>query len=182
MSAAPQPRLFFALWPTRLERARMAAAAAPFALEASARRVAVENYHMTVAFVGEVDELQAARLRRVAALSRAARFSVRFDAFEYWPKPQVVVAAAREIPPALAELWQDLHSRLAAVGFSLEPKRLRPHVSLAGKVAAAPLLPPMAACAWQAEELCLLRSASAAERGAYTVVDRWPLLDAPPQG
>jgi len=180
MSAAP-PRWFFALWPTRFERARMAAAAAPLALEAAARRVTEDNYHSTVAFVGEADDLQAASLRRVAALSRAARFSVRFDAFEYWPKPQVVVAAAREIPPALAALWQDLHARLAADGFRLQPKRLRPHVTLAGKVAAAPLLPPMAACTWQAEEFCLLCSASGAARGAYTVVDRWPLLDAQPR-
>lgn len=181
MSAAPGERLFFALWPSDGERERMVAAAARLALGEPARRVVPEEYHLTVAFIGQVAAARIEAVRNIGAATAAARFALRFDAYEYWPKPEVVVAAARSVPPALERLWRDLHARLAADGFALDPKRLRPHVTLARGVRDAPALPAIPECRWDALALCLVRSAHGRGVPAYTVVDRWSLLDETPQ-
>ena len=122
---------------------------------------------------------QAAALRAAGAAVRCPTFEVTFDAYEYWPKPEVVVAAARSIPPALQALWADLHQALAGDGFELRVKKLRPHVTLAHRVAEAPQLPPLRPFTWPARELCLVRSDTGATQPVYTVVDTWSLLDKP---
>jgi 2'-5' RNA ligase len=170
-------RLFFALWPGEPVRSSLAAAAVTVPFAAGARVVRRENYHLTVAFVGEVPADSLERVRLIGRESRASVFAINFDAYEYWPKPEVVVAAARTIAPALQALWAELHQALADDGFEWRVKYLRPHVTLAHRVAEAPQLPPLRPFTWPARELCLLRSDTGATRRVYTVVDTWSLLD-----
>jgi RNA 2',3'-cyclic 3'-phosphodiesterase len=170
-------RLFFAALPDAATRLRIAAAADSLQLEPDAQRVPRDNYHVTLAFIGEI---AASRLPAVLAIGRArqtAAFSLRLDAYEYWPKPEVVVAAARAIPPALERLWQELHQELASHQLALAPKRLRPHVTLARKVSQAPVPQAMSGLDWPVRDFCLMRSDTAGARPAYTVVGTWPLLD-----
>jgi 2'-5' RNA ligase len=174
VSAAQNVRLFFALWPTAAVREQFAAIAARLA---HADAVPAPNYHLTIAFVGEVPLGRVAALRAIGAGLRVPHCRLSFDALEYWPKPEVVVAAVRDIPSSLALVWQDLHAQLATSQFVLAPKRLRPHVTLARKVLQAPDLAPIAAVAWEAEQFCLVRSQSGSAHSIYTVVDTWPLLD-----
>lgn len=169
--------MFFALWPDAELRARIARATAPIVLGTSARAVPPENYHMTVAFVGEIPVADVEVLRQIGRQLRAARCVIQFDAYEYWPKPALAVAAARNIPPQLEDFWRRLHADLAAAGMALAPKRLRPHVTLARKAAQAIVPQAMSPFAWEAREFCLVRSVTGGVQSAYTVVDTWPLLD-----
>jgi 2'-5' RNA ligase len=116
-------------------------------------------------------------LRQIGRDLCARSCLLRFDAYEYWPKPEVAVASARDIPEPLQALWASLHARLADSGFVLQPKRLRPHVTLARKVAQAPVPATMSPFEWTANEFHLVRSTTGAEHSVYTVVDTWPLLD-----
>ena len=172
-------RLFFALWPGPEARAKLVVAAAALRLAAPAHAVREEMYHLTVAFVGEVPADGEDRVRRIGRELRAPGFPITCDAYEYWPKPEVVVAAARTIPAALQVLWDDLHRALAADGFGMRIKRLRPHVTLAKRVAADPALPAFEPFTWRASDLRLVRSETGADRSVYTVVDTWSLLDKP---
>jgi 2'-5' RNA ligase len=180
MSLEAEPgslRCFFAVWPDAAARERIAAAAAGVEGGEGARLVPAENYHLTLAFVGEIAAAQLGGLRQIGRELRAPGFTLAFDAYEYWPKPEVVVAAAREIPSALSGLWQQLHRDLKGAGLALAPKRLRPHVTLARKVTQAPVWPAMSLFEWSARDFSLVRSDSAAAGSVYTVVDTWPLLD-----
>jgi 2'-5' RNA ligase len=170
-------RCFFALWPDAAARRRAAAAAALVEGGDGARPVPRENYHLTLAFVGDIATAQLAVLRQIGRELRAPGFTLTFDAYEYWPKPEVVVAAAREFPGSLSELWQQLHRDLNGHGLALAPKRLRPHVTLARKVTQAPVWPAMSPFEWSALEFSLVRSDTASAGALYTVVDTWPLLD-----
>jgi 2'-5' RNA ligase len=170
-------RCFFAVWPDAAARQRIAAAAAVVEGGEGARRVPPQNYHLTLAFVGEIAAASLGLLRQVGRELRAPGFTLALDAYEYWPKPEVVVAAAREIPSALSGLWQRLHRDLNGHGLALAPKRLRPHVTLARKVTQAPVWPAMSPFEWSAQEFSLVRSDSAEAGPAYTVVDTWSLLD-----
>jgi 2'-5' RNA ligase len=170
-------RCFFAVWPDPAARQRIAAAAAVVEGGEGARRVPPQNYHLTLAFVGEIATAQLAVLRQIGRGLRATGCKLTFDAYEYWPKPEVVVAAAREIPAALSDLWQQLHRDLNGHGLALAPKRLRPHVTLARKVTQAPVWPAMSPFEWRALEFSLVRSDTASAGALYTVVDTWALLD-----
>jgi RNA 2',3'-cyclic 3'-phosphodiesterase len=170
-------RLFFAALPDVATRERIAAVADTVQLDSVARQVPHDNYHVTLAFIGEIDAPRVPTLVGIGGAQRTLPFSLRFDAYEYWPKPAVVVAAARAIPPALERLWQQLHRELAAHQWALDPKRLRPHVTLVRKVAQAPVLQAMSAFDWPVREFSLMRSDTSGLQSAYTVVDTWSLLD-----
>ena len=157
----------------------MAAAGAALSIAAPARPVGLENFHLTIAFVGAVPAGSAERVRRIGRALKAPACELHFNAYEYWPKPEVLVAAASVIPPALQSLWDDLHRALATAGFELRVKRLRPHVTLIHRVAAEPKLPVFTPFSWLARDLCLVRSETDADQSLYTVVDTWSLLDKP---
>lgn len=170
-------RLFFAALPDPPTRERIATAVAALHLEPGAMLVPPANHHVTLAFVGEVPAAKTALLQEIGGAQRGGKFSLRFDAYEYWPKPEVVVAAARGIPPQLQRLWGQLHEDLAQHQWALDAKRLRPHVTLARKVSQAPVMQAMSAFECPVREFCLMRSDTSGARSAYTVVATWQLLD-----
>jgi RNA 2',3'-cyclic 3'-phosphodiesterase len=177
VSGAGTPlRLFFAVRPDPEARDALEERARSLSLDPGAKLVPRNNYHVTLAFIGEVDASQLSTLRQIGSAQAASALALRFEAFEYWPKPEVVVAAARTIPDGLQALWQRLHHELAGHQWALDPKRLRPHVTLARKVSQTPVLQAMSPLNWVAREFCLMRSELGAPQPAYTVVDTWPLL------
>ncbi len=170
-------RFFFALWPDSPLTERIADAAAGAGLTGDVRIVPRENYHATLAFVGEVAPLEMGVLQRIGAARRARACIIEFNRSEYWRESRVVVAAASDIPPALMELWSGLLRDLLVAGL-IEPPRtpLRPHVTLARKVVQAPVPKAMSPISWKAQSFSLVRSEKSGARSVYTVVDTWPLL------
>lgn len=172
-------RLFLALWPGAPLRRELAHAGAALDLGRGGVPVPPGNLHLTVAFIGAVDEQRLADVRRIGAALRAPPLTVTLDTYEYWPKPQVVVALAQAVPAPLQALWDDVHARLAADRFELRVKKLRPHVTLARRVADPPALPPLVPLVWTATDWCLVQSDAGPDGAVYTVLDTWSLLDRP---
>jgi RNA 2',3'-cyclic 3'-phosphodiesterase len=171
-------RLFFALWPDDDVRRRLAEVASKLTLPSSSRLVPSANYHLTVAFLGEVERTRLASLREIAAAQRAPCFTVVPDATEFWAKPRIVVAAAQKIPRGLKCLWAQLRDDMALLHFadSVTDPPLRAHVTLARKVAQAPVLQAMSPLEWSANSFSLICSETGGTHSAYTVVGTWPLL------
>ena len=173
-------RLFFALWPDADTRAQIANAAAALRVAGDAQPVPRENYHVTLAFLGEVATSQLAVLQQVGRGQRAAGCTIRFDAYDYWAHHQVAVAIAREAPAALILLWKQLHRDLAlhqaAPNLERPNSPPRTHITLARKVAQAPVLQAMSPFHWNARSFSLVRSDTSGARSVYTVVDTWQLL------
>jgi RNA 2',3'-cyclic 3'-phosphodiesterase len=183
-------RLFFALWPDADTRARIAHVADALRVTGDARRVARANYHVTLAFVGEVPQSELAVLQQIGRDQRATGCTITLDNYEYWPDPQVVVAAARQTPEPLLELSTRLHAELALRNAALKsghsrrlhpPPPLRVHVTLARKVVQAPVLQAMSPFYWNARSFSLVRSDTGRAHSVYTVVDTWQLLDECPK-
>jgi 2'-5' RNA ligase len=165
-------RLFFALWPDEDVRCRLASVADELKLAgAGARLVNQSNYHLTVAFIGEVPDFKLAVMQQIGRSTSVPGFTIPFTSIEFWTKSRVVVAAAQEIPPGLLQLWQSLHD---AIGLSRSP--FLAHVTLARKFLQAPVLPAMSQISWRAASFSLVRSDTGGRESAYTVVDTWPLL------
>jgi RNA 2',3'-cyclic 3'-phosphodiesterase len=169
-------RLFFAVFPDSETRRRIVAAAQALVLDDESRRVPSENYHMTLAFIGEVSAPLAA-LKAVGAAQRAAAFTARFDRYEYWSTSSVVVARAFSCPAALEDLRHGLCVDLARCGVRVDDRAFQPHITIARKVPQAPVLQAMSEIAWTAHAFQLARSDRSRAGAVYTVVDSWSLLD-----
>jgi 2'-5' RNA ligase len=168
-------RLFFALRPDEDTTAQLVSAAGTLHLSSQARHVPRENYHLTLAFLGEVADSRLAEFQELGRRQRCAACTITFDAYEYWALSQVVVASAQATPLSLAKL----HDRLLQTLRSRT--RLRPHVTLARKVTQAPVLSAMSPFIWRARTFSLMRSDSGERASVYTVVDTWSLLDEMPK-
>jgi len=166
-------RLFFALWPDAGTKNQLAGAAAKLRLANPSRLVPADNYHVTLAFVGEVASSRLPGLLKIGCAQRAPRCQISIDTTEFWANAQVVVAAAQMMPPGFLKWWEQLHEDLALQSH-LE---LRAHVTLARKVAQAPVLQAMSPIVWSTSSFGLFRSETSGAQSAYTVVDTWPLLD-----
>ncbi|MGA2399352.1 MAG: RNA 2',3'-cyclic phosphodiesterase [Steroidobacteraceae bacterium] len=170
-------RLFFAAFPSQEMRRQIASATVALGLPKEARLVPPENYHMTVAFVGEVSRELAVALRAIGAAVRCPPFEVCFDACERWQKLEIVATVASEPPAALLELHRALHAEIDRLGLPADPVAFRAHVTLARKVTQVSVLKSMSKFSWTVQNFQLVRSARSAEGSIYTVVDSWPLLD-----
>jgi 2'-5' RNA ligase len=165
-------RLFFALWPDVDVTTRLVSVAASLNLTSPGRLVDAKNYHVTLAFIGEVAESRLVVLQHVGESLQAPRCTIALDSLEFWPQSRVVVAAAQEIPPGLLSLWTQLHDSTG-----LPRAKLRAHVTLARKVAQPPVVQAISPILWRATRFSLVRSETGGAESAYTVVDTWPLLD-----
>ena len=165
-------RLFFALWPDPDVSRQLTHLADQLNLDSRGRRVDPKNYHVTLAFVGEVPAAKLAVLQQIGRSVRVPQFTFECDSIEYWREPRVVVAAARATPPGLLDLWRKLNE---AIGLPRE--RLCAHVTLARKVTQAPVPQAMSPVVWCAPNFSLIRSDTGGVESAYTVLDTWSLLD-----
>jgi RNA 2',3'-cyclic 3'-phosphodiesterase len=176
MSEGANLRLFFALWPDAATRADIAALAARAVPQGGGRAVAAANYHVTLAFIGATPASQLDAVRAIGRRVQTPAATLNFDALDYWPKPEVLVVAARNAGGPFESLWQHLHAELAAAGFALKPKAWRPHITIARKVLVAPPRVEFAPIAWRASEFALLESKTDGVESRYTVLECWPLL------
>lgn len=102
---------------------------------ASIHWIPPENYHLTLAFLGEIEPRAIHRLhdiaRQLSAASKPARFSLsRIEWFPSSVKPRLLVATPTEDEP-LRQFQKQLARMLNQNGFHLEKRPFRPHVSLA---------------------------------------------------
>lgn len=164
-------RCFVALWPDADVRARIDEIAAEARSRLGAgRRVPAANLHMTVAFIGTLDE---ARARNVAAILAAAEFQPfdwLLDHVGHFARARVVWAGG-PLSPALAALAADVRLGLDRLGIDYDRKPFVPHVTLlrdaAGAAADGPLPDPVA---WRLLRPVLLSTEFTGGRPGYRPV------------
>ena len=174
-------RLFFALKPQPEQNTALVSRVAPLAAGLDAQCVPAENIHATLCFLGAVAPEDLPRLKDVAAERRARRVELLFDSLEFWKKPQILCATAREGADAARDLAESLGKATLAAGFHPDPKLFRAHLTLARKVDPAraehferpmPLTPPMLV---RCDRFVLMESRRGELGSTYSVVDSWPL-------
>jgi len=87
------------------------------------------NYHLTVRFIGEVDEGQAADIDAALAQLRAPRFGLTLATVGHFGLRMLWVGIERN--PALQHLHEKVESALSRLGYPPEERRYTPHVTLA---------------------------------------------------
>ena len=87
------------------------------------------NYHVTLRFIGEVDEGQAADIDVALAQIRAPRFELTLATVGHFGLRMLWVGIERNA--ALQHLHEKIESALNRLGFGPEERRYMPHVTLA---------------------------------------------------
>lgn len=198
MTASARPRrLFVGLRPPAELAAELAERSGRIFGAADLARVAAGDLHVTLAFLGNVDELAerhaCAALASAIQLLRPLELALgRAGAFPNERRARVVWCSVRDVPAgALHELAERVHLALGRAGIAREPLGARedwvPHITLArcrrgakrgidiaglaGGLSA--ILPPQA---WNVGEVLLLESVRGAPPGSrYVERGRFPL-------
>jgi 2'-5' RNA ligase len=123
-------RVFFAFWPSVPLCRQLAASAAPVLERIEGRRLSAEDWHVTVCFIGSVNDALLTTLQASAAALTADPFSLRFDRVEYWSEARVIAATAPEVPASAAALASALFAMARSLGLAPDEKPLRPHLTL----------------------------------------------------
>jgi len=162
-------RLFFAIWPDAGSVERLRATAEALAPRVGGRPVPRDNLHVTLAFLGDLDDARAAAAAAVPLESTA--FALALDRLGSFRRARVAWAGCTRAPPALLELESRLSARLRAEGFALEERPFTPHVTLLRKIERALPAEAVEVIGWEVKEVTLVQSRA----GRYGIVKRWVL-------
>ena len=149
-------RLFLALWPDETIRRQLVQRRDTWVWPHGASPVADAKLHLTLNFLGSVDE---ARLPELAAA-----FDVPFTPFEVelgravvWHQ-SIAVLEPLSTPPELMALHASLNERVAALGLPVEERAYKPHVTMARRAGHATPPEGMAPLRWQVGGYALVQS------------------------
>ena len=90
-----------------------------------------ESYHVTLKFLGEVQDLD--RVKQAASTVQSSRFDIAFHDIGFFPNPRAprVFWAGIHADERLPKLAAALDEALQATGFPREERSIRPHLTLA---------------------------------------------------
>jgi RNA 2',3'-cyclic 3'-phosphodiesterase len=97
-----------------------------------ARWIDPENYHLTLRFIGDVDDVVAREVAFLLDKVRRTEFQMRFDALSAFGgrRPRALVATLAQTQ-ALMELQAEHERLMRRVGLDAEGRKYTPHVTLA---------------------------------------------------
>lgn len=170
----PFKRLFFALPCAPAQGKALSRWRADLRLR-SGRPVAAENFHLTLMFLGTAGVSQLPSILEAAArvppLERLTPLVL--DRLDVWRRSQALVLTAEHPPAALLRWVYQLQEAMAPLGFMVDPREFRPHLTLMrdfrNEVPEAMSAPEFR---WSAREFVLYES----YKGRYQALAQWPLL------
>jgi len=168
-------RAFFAIAPGGEVRDALVRLAGGLAQRTRGRASRPESIHMTLAFVGEVDESQLDALKAIGAALPDEGFDVVLDATGGFSRPQVAWVAPSLIPAALSNLQRRLADELAAGGFRVEARAFAPHLTVARKCEQVPERQAITPIPWRVDAFALWGSALGSGGARYRELAVWRL-------
>ncbi|MGM0913707.1 MAG: RNA 2',3'-cyclic phosphodiesterase [Pseudomonadota bacterium] len=166
-------RLFLALEPPPELRARLGELADLARTHCGGRRVPDASLHLTLAFLGEVEEDRAEALAEWLQGESPEGGEWRLDRWGTFRRPGIVWVGGRTPDATLTVLHEGLWDGLEALGHAGRPTRFVPHVTLLRRARhlATDGLPPVD-LAWRWRRLTLLRSFTLDDGPRYEVLAR----------
>jgi len=123
-------KLFFALWPEEPARRELGRWAGSLHRLCTGRRMATENLHITLAFLGQVEAGQFDAIVAAARGVQARQFMLRLDEPGYRTRNHIAWLGASKPPEELAAIAAELRAALVAAAISFDPKPFVPHVTM----------------------------------------------------
>ena len=174
-------RLFFALWPDEEIRDQLQQCQQSKFFSQSlqenegSRAVFPGNFHMTLAFLGNVDVGQRACAEQVANAIQCSSFRLTINIAGHWRKPRILVVGPDEMPAVHVALATQLRDGAIECGIQMDMRLYNAHITLMRKIVNAPgalAIPPFI---WSVKRFVLIESTTRPEGVRYEVVEEWPL-------
>lgn len=160
-------RLFIGLMAPAPVREQIAAYRARWTWPASAKLTPVENFHLTLAFLGQVGEVEESALRAGLAAVHFPPFELRLHRPGRFLEADIAFVAP-EPEASLAGLYGDVRQVVEGCGMAVRGD-WHPHLTLARRAAAAVAPVEGAGIAWAVDAFSLVVSAG----GRYEPVEGW---------
>lgn len=96
--------------------------------------VPVDNYHVTLVYIGAVTQPQLIELRKQLGTVVADSFVLDINKTDYWPTPKVLHLMPTSIPPRLIDLQRKVNKATTQAGLPPETRPYRPHITLYRKI------------------------------------------------
>lgn len=151
-------RLFFALWPGATTRARLERWAQALHEQCGGRRTRAEDLHLTLAFLGNVDDVLVPAVEAAMDRVQPRRFLLSLDQPGYWKKNSIAWAGASAVPAELETLAAELRAGLGAAGVAFDPQPFAVHVTLLRDARAPAQMPALDAIDWPVDGYALVCS------------------------
>jgi 2'-5' RNA ligase len=102
----------------------------PVAKLVEGRAVERSEWHVTLAYIGDLDVRFIPDLMQSAQAITFDPFRLRLDKLEFWPRPKIAAMVPPRVPPDLEHLVSQLHGLMADVGVDPPERVYRPHVTV----------------------------------------------------
>ena len=168
-------RLFFALWPDDRVRAELAAQRDRIAHDYAGRATRADTLHLTILFLGDVNELRVPTLMACGDCIKSAAFKLRIDACAHFPEARVAWLGCTEPPAALFDLHHALLPEVRAAQISVDESEYQPHITVARSCTLFPSPHPIPEVDWPVESFVLIDSRRTEAGPLYRVLKYWPL-------
>ena len=172
-SSLSKLRLFFALWPPREAAAALHHWASAVQRTSGGRVTRLETIHLTLAFLGDVDESLLPSLKEFKV--KGERQSLPIEQARFWPRNRIVWVGPDAVSEQLNLLVENLREELREKSFAVEKRPFAAHITLIRKAREPQALPDLPELSWPIDEVVLVRSQLSAAGSSYEVVQRYPL-------
>ncbi len=167
-------RLFFALWPDDLTRHALHQACRDALAGCGGRPVPPANYHLTLAFLGDVREALVPPIRAAAAAIAPPSPTLQLDRCGHFPGARVLWIGPGESPAVLKQLADRLWAAMQPLGLEPDARAFQPHVTIARNVRRAPRNSRLTSVAWAVHGFALIRSVTDSTGARYAVDQYFP--------
>ena len=166
-------RLFFALWPDDDVRAQLAHWSRELHSACEGRPTPPENLHVTLAFLGSIEDARIAEVERAAGEVAPRAISLVLDRPGYWKHNRIVWAGASAVPPELGALVAELRDALTRSQIVIDSKAFTSHVTLLRDAREPEAMPTLAPIVWKPDGFALLQSVTLPRGSRYDVLKSW---------
>ena len=167
-------RLFFALWPDNGVRGRLAEVAESLPIN-TGRRVPPDNFHITLVFLGNVQEQVVPELAAAAERLRQPGFSLQIDRCGWWKRAKVAWLAPAPTPAPLLDLVEQINLLCRKAGLPVDKRDYNPHLTVARKVTRPVTGLTFEPIQWDIKDFHLIESVTHKQGARYQVIRSWPL-------
>jgi len=166
-------RLFFALWPDDAVRAQLARWSRELHAVCGGRPTRDENLHLTLAFLGSVEEARAAEVERAASEVAPRVVTLVLDRPGYWKHNRIAWAGASVVPLELESVVSELRSALARSHIGFDPKGFVSHVTLLRDAREPKAMPALDPIPWKVDGFALVQSVTLPRGSRYEIRRSW---------
>ena len=166
-------RLFFALWPDDEVRAQLERWSRELHALCGGRATPTENLHVTLAFLGSVEEARVAEVERAAGEVTLRTVSLVLDRPGYWKHNRIAWAGASMVPPGLEALVLELRGALLKSQIRFDAKSFASHVTLLRDAREPKVMPTLDPIPWKVDGFALVQSVPLPRGSRYEIRRSW---------